>query len=286
MMPHFIDQRRRHAGRFRGTNREAGRAPARVDGGFLRRTAAERGCGPRGQPFRSRRHQLHRRCGVRHRRWQRFALPVYELETRSSEVVVAAAADMMQTPFGYLCFSKTQALSPTGQCRTFDESADGIVISEGIAVAILKRLEDARAGWRPDLRRDQRSRRIQRRARTRGSPRHGPIGQMRGARARLLQGRTSIPVTVGLIEAHGTGTVAGDRSEVESLTHVLRSAVGANRQLRARLGKEHDRPHQVHGRLRRPGQGRPGAASQGAAAHHRRDQAEPQSQLPGRRRSI
>ena len=49
----------------------------------------------------------------------------------------------MQGPFGYLCFSKTQALSPRGRCRTFDESADGIVISEGIAMLALKRLSDA-----------------------------------------------------------------------------------------------------------------------------------------------
>ncbi|MFB8790595.1 MAG: beta-ketoacyl synthase N-terminal-like domain-containing protein [Potamolinea sp.] len=42
-----------------------------------------------------------------------------------------------------MCFSKTQALSPTGRCRTFDKSADGIAISEGIAIVVLKRLADA-----------------------------------------------------------------------------------------------------------------------------------------------
>ena len=49
----------------------------------------------------------------------------------------------MQNPFGYLCFSKTQALSPGGRCRPLDRSADGIVISEGVAVLVLKRLADA-----------------------------------------------------------------------------------------------------------------------------------------------
>ena len=54
-------------------------------------------------------------------------------------MAIVGGADTMQNPFAYLCFSKTQALSPTGQCKTYDETADGIVISEGIAIAVLKR---------------------------------------------------------------------------------------------------------------------------------------------------
>ena len=49
----------------------------------------------------------------------------------------------MQGPFGYLCFSKTQALSPRGRCSTFSADGDGIVISEGIAMIAMKRLADA-----------------------------------------------------------------------------------------------------------------------------------------------
>src|SRR5207249_6517237 len=58
-------------------------------------------------------------------------------------MVIVGGADTVQNPFGYLCFSKTKALSPRGRCSTFDEKADGIVISEGIAVLVLKRLADA-----------------------------------------------------------------------------------------------------------------------------------------------
>ena len=49
----------------------------------------------------------------------------------------------IQTPYAYTAFSKTHALSPTGQCRPFDANADGFVMSEGVGVVILKRLEDA-----------------------------------------------------------------------------------------------------------------------------------------------
>ncbi|MBV9504885.1 MAG: SDR family NAD(P)-dependent oxidoreductase [Acidobacteriia bacterium] len=140
---------------------------------------------------------------------------VTELETRSSDTAVVVAVDMMQTPFSYLCFSKTQALSPTGQPRCFDETADGIVISEGIGVAILKRLDDAvldgdkiygvlkSVGASSD-------------GKDKGLTAPRPAGQIR-AFERAYAKAAFDPRTVGLMEAHGTGTVVGDRTEAESL---------------------------------------------------------------------
>ncbi|MBF0336185.1 MAG: nitronate monooxygenase, partial [Alphaproteobacteria bacterium] len=68
---------------------------------------------------------------------------VLELQSGRSDRVVTGGVDTLQNPFGFLCFSKTQALSPTGACRTFDQSADGIAIAEGLAIVVLKRLADA-----------------------------------------------------------------------------------------------------------------------------------------------
>ncbi len=145
-----------------------------------------------------------------------------ELETRSSDTAVVLAVDMMQTPFSYLCFSKTQALSPTGEPRVFDETADGIVISEGIAVAILKRLEDAildgdriyavlkSVGASSD-------------GKDKGLTAPRPIGQIR-AFERAYRKAGFDPKTVGLMEAHGTGTVVGDRTEAESLSSYFSQA--------------------------------------------------------------
>src|SRR5690606_4242360 len=56
-----------------------------------------------------------------------------ELESGRSDMAIAGGIDTLQSPFGYLCFSKTQALSPRGVCNTFDAEADGIVVSEGLA---------------------------------------------------------------------------------------------------------------------------------------------------------
>ena len=71
------------------------------------------------------------------------ALAVRELETGAADMVVLGGVDTVQNPFTYLAFSKTQAFSPRGRCRPFDAGANGIVISEGVAAVVLKRLADA-----------------------------------------------------------------------------------------------------------------------------------------------
>ncbi len=65
---------------------------------------------------------------------------VRELEMGTSDVAVVMGADTVQNPYTYMAFSKTHAFSARGRCGTFDEAADGIVISEGVAAVILKRL--------------------------------------------------------------------------------------------------------------------------------------------------
>ena len=83
------------------------------------------------------------------------ALAVRELETGAADMVILGGADTVQNPFTYLAFSKTQAFSPRGRCRPFDAGADGIVISEGVAVRRAQAAGRRRARRRPDLRRDQ-----------------------------------------------------------------------------------------------------------------------------------
>src|SRR3954464_4248656 len=42
-----------------------------------------------------------------------------------------------------MCFSKTPALSPTGDSKPFDAKGDGTILGEGLGVVVLKRLADA-----------------------------------------------------------------------------------------------------------------------------------------------
>lgn len=150
---------------------------------------------------------------------------VMELESGRSDMAVAGGIDSLQSPFGYLCFSKTQALSPRGICNTFDAKADGIVISEGLAAVVLKRLSDAErdgdkiygvikgVGASSD-------------GRAKGLTAPLPAGQKR-ALARAYAQAGFDPAKVELFEAHGTGTVAGDKAELETLTDAL-AAAGAS----------------------------------------------------------
>lgn len=147
---------------------------------------------------------------------------VAELESGRADMVVAGGIDSLQSAFGYLCFSKTQALSPRGICNTFDQSADGIVISEGLAAVVLKRLSDAESdgdriyavikgvGASSD-------------GRAKGLTAPLPEGQRRALDRAYAQAGFS-PSKVQLLEAHGTGTVAGDKAELETVVEVLKSA--------------------------------------------------------------
>ncbi len=150
------------------------------------------------------------------------ALAVRELESKAADLVILGGADTVQNPFTYLAFSKTQAFSPRGRCRPFDASADGIVISEGVGVVVLKRLADAERdgdriytvikgiGASSD-------------GRAKGLTAPCGDGQAR-ALSRAYEKANVSPNTVGYFEAHGTGTAVGDVVEVNSLAEFLKSA--------------------------------------------------------------
>lgn len=152
---------------------------------------------------------------------------INELRAGTSDVVLLGATDTHNQPGDYLSFSNTHALSPGGRCRTFDSTADGIVISEGIAMLVLKRLSDA----------ERDGDKIYAVIRGIGGSSDGrdlsltaprPAGQM-VALQRAYEDAGISPSTVELVEAHGTGTIAGDKAEVEALTRVFRAAEATDR---------------------------------------------------------
>ncbi|MGH3751689.1 MAG: SDR family oxidoreductase [Pseudonocardiaceae bacterium] len=145
-----------------------------------------------------------------------------ELRAGTSSMVLAGGADVHNSIHDYLMFASAQALSPTGRCRPFDTSADGIALGEGVACVVLKRLADA----------ERDGDRIYAVIKGIGSASDGrslgltaprPDGQRRALeRAYRMAGLS--PADVGLVEAHGTGTVVGDRTELAVLTELFTAA--------------------------------------------------------------
>ncbi|MEE4262155.1 MAG: SDR family NAD(P)-dependent oxidoreductase [Desulfobacteraceae bacterium] len=152
-------------------------------------------------------------------------LALLELQSGRSDMVVTGGVDTLNDIFMHMCFAKTQALSATGDARPFSRDADGTVLGEGIGILVLKRLEAAQKDGN----------RIYALIKGLGSSSDGksqsiyspsPEGQARALRS-AYENAAINPATIGLIEAHGTGTRVGDKVEFEALNTVF-GEYGAN----------------------------------------------------------
>jgi malonyl CoA-acyl carrier protein transacylase len=142
-----------------------------------------------------------------------------ELRLGKADVVITGGVDALNDIFMFMCFSKTPALSPTGDCRPFSDQADGTIIGEGAGLLVLRRLRDA----------ERDGNRIYAVIKGIGSASDGkgtsvyaprPGGQAKALnRAYATAGYG--PETVTLVEAHGTGTKAGDAAELGGLMQVF-----------------------------------------------------------------
>jgi acyl transferase domain-containing protein/NAD(P)-dependent dehydrogenase (short-subunit alcohol dehydrogenase family) len=149
-------------------------------------------------------------------------LAIFELATGRSDMVLTGGLDTFNDIFMYMCFSKTPALSPSGNAKPFDATADGTILGEGLGCLVIKRLADA----------ERDKDRIYAVIRGIGTSSDGkgnaiyapsPAGQTRALKqAYQLAGVT--PDTIELVEAHGTGTRAGDNAEAAALAEVYRTA--------------------------------------------------------------
>ncbi|HEX7557532.1 MAG TPA: beta-ketoacyl synthase N-terminal-like domain-containing protein, partial [Leptolinea sp.] len=146
-------------------------------------------------------------------------MAVGELIEGRADMMITGGVDTDNSIGAYLCFSKTPAFSKSEHVRSFDKDSDGMMIGEGIGMVLLKRLDDAkRDGDRVyavikgiGTSSDGRYKSIY-------APR--PDGQSLALRRAYSEAGFS-PATVGLIEAHGTGTMAGDPAEFEGLNAVF-----------------------------------------------------------------
>lgn len=146
-------------------------------------------------------------------------MAIDKLQTGQSDLVISGGVDTMQNITMYMCFSKTPALSKTGDCRPLSDDADGTLLGEGLCLLALKRLEDAE--------RDGNAiyaviRGIGSSSDGRGKSIYAPSSAGQAVALRRAYAMAGYaPDAVELVEAHGTGTKAGDAVEFEALRQVF-----------------------------------------------------------------
>ncbi|TMC15473.1 MAG: polyketide synthase, partial [Chloroflexi bacterium] len=142
------------------------------------------------------------------------------LKSHEANLAIAGGITIYAHPGAFLSMRDAGMLSPTGECRPFDQAADGIVVGDGVGIVILKRLQDAE--------RD-------------GDYIYGVIqasgtnqdGQTSGITVPSFQSQSQLQQTIyqrhhinvedlQYIEAHGTATKLGDPIEIHALTDAFK----------------------------------------------------------------
>ncbi|MER5996067.1 SDR family NAD(P)-dependent oxidoreductase [Streptomyces viridosporus] len=146
-------------------------------------------------------------------------MAVTALRRGECDIALGGGVNALHNPRIPVMFSNAQMLAADGQCKTFDESADGYARAEGCGVLVLKRLDDATRDGDNVL------------AVIRGTA-VGQDGDSAGltvpngpAQERVLKlaladaGLTSGDIQY--VEAHGTGTPLGDPIEIGAISNVF-----------------------------------------------------------------
>ncbi|MGW6711471.1 amino acid adenylation domain-containing protein [Streptomyces globisporus] len=142
-----------------------------------------------------------------------------ELRQGGCDMVVAAGVNLILSPEGHLSWSRLNALSPSGRCRSFDDGADGYIRSEGGAVVLLKRLSDAERDGDRVLAVLSGSA-INHNGRSSGFTVPNGRAQAEVVRSALRDAGLGID-DVSYVETHGSGTPIGDPQEVNALARVF-----------------------------------------------------------------
>jgi acyl transferase domain-containing protein/phosphopantetheinyl transferase len=144
---------------------------------------------------------------------------VRDLLAGDCDLALAGGAQVWMPVATLNLFCRLGALSRRQQLRAFDKDGDGTLLSEGIGALVLKRAEEAR---RDGDRVYAVIRGVGVSSDGRGMSVMAP--RIEGEELALQRAYAAAgvsPNSIGLIEAHGTGTPVGDVTEVQALTRVF-----------------------------------------------------------------
>ena len=141
------------------------------------------------------------------------------VQTGECSMALAGGVNIMTGINNFLDLAKAGFLSPTGQCKPFDQTADGYCRSEGGALVVLKLLDQALAegdqilGVIPGIATNQGG--LSSSITIPHSPAQKKLYQTVLRQAGMQSNQVSY------VEAHGTGTQAGDPLEMASIREVF-----------------------------------------------------------------
>jgi len=145
------------------------------------------------------------------------------VQSGAADAMVAGGTEAALGPIAVAGFARARALAgAAGGCRPFDARRDGFVLGEGAAALVLEAADAAAA----------RGARVYAEVRGFGasgdafhitSPRADGAGAAAAMRAALADGGLA-PADVGYVNAHATGTGAGDAAEAAAVAAVWRGA--------------------------------------------------------------
>nr|ACH72076.2 polyketide synthase [Dirinaria applanata] len=156
--------------------------------------------------------------------YEALEMPFYRLRVPSlwageCDTAVAGGLNVVTNSDIFAGLSREQFLSKTGNCQTYDNDADGYCRGDGIGTIILKRLEDAEAdndrilGVILETMTNHSSNAV--------SITHPHAPTQEDLFQKVMDDAGVDPHDVNYVEMHGTGTQAGDGTEMRSVTNVF-----------------------------------------------------------------
>ncbi|QGA14874.1 hypothetical protein EYB26_002530 [Talaromyces marneffei] len=135
------------------------------------------------------------------------------------DTALAGGANVLTNPDNFAGLDRGHFLSTTGNCNSFDDTANGYCRSDAVGTVILKRMEDAIADNDPIFG-------VIRGAYTNHCGRTDSItrpfeGDQAAVFNRIMRYAGVDPLDVAYVEMHGTGTQAGDATEMKSVLSVF-----------------------------------------------------------------
>ncbi|KAL2441692.1 Highly reducing polyketide synthase gloL [Exophiala dermatitidis] len=145
---------------------------------------------------------------------------VQALRSGECDAAIVAGTNAIVTPTQTIEQTEAGVLSPTGECRTFDATANGYGRGEAINALLLKKLSLARNA-NDTIRAVIRGTAVNSDGRSAGLTTPNPKAHVRLIRQAYRAAGLLDPSETPYVEVHGTGTKTGDPLELEAIAHVF-----------------------------------------------------------------